>query len=107
MGAAIEASVEGDGFHVARELTGHGIGREMHEPPTVFNWPAPFDEASERLSEGLVFTIEPMITTGEPRFAAASDGWTIRSLDRARSTHEEHTLMVRHGGALVLTGAAE
>ena len=107
VGAAIEASVEGDGFHVARELTGHGIGREMHEPPTVFNWPAPFDEASERLSEGLVFTIEPMITTGEPRFAAASDGWTIRSLDGARSTHEEHTVMVRRGGALVLTGAAE
>ena len=92
---------------MARELTGHGIGREMHEPPTVFNWPAPFEEASERLSEGLVFTIEPMITTGEPRFAAASDGWTIRSLDGARSTHEEHTVMVRRGGALVLTGAAE
>ena len=60
----------------------------------------------ERLSEGLVFTIEPMITAGEPRFAAASDGWTIRSLDGARSTHEEHTVVVRRGGALVLTGTA-
>jgi methionyl aminopeptidase len=106
VGAAIEASVEWDGFRVARELTGHGIGREMHEPPTVFNWPAPFKEASQELTEGLVFTIEPMITAGEPRFAAAADGWTIRSLDGARSTHEEHTVMVRSGGALVLTGSA-
>jgi methionyl aminopeptidase len=106
VGAAIEASVEWDGFQVARELTGHGIGREMHEPPTVFNWPAPFEEASQTLTEGLVFTIEPMITAGEPRFAAAADGWTIRSLDGARSTHEEHTVMVRHGGALVLTGTS-
>jgi methionyl aminopeptidase len=103
VGAAIEASVEWDGFHVARELTGHGIGRKMHEPPTVFNWPAPFEEASQRLTEGLVFTIEPMITAGDPQFAAAADGWTIRSLDGARSTHEEHTVMVRRGGALVLT----
>jgi methionyl aminopeptidase len=75
----------------------------MHEPPTVFNWPAPFEEASQRLDEGLVFTIEPMITAGEPSFAAGCDGWTIRSLDGARSTHEEHTVMVRRGGALVLT----
>ncbi len=106
VGAAVEASAEADGFKVARELTGHGIGREMHEPPTVFNWPAPFEEASLELTEGLVFTIEPMITAGSPRFAAASDGWTIRSLDGAPSTHEEHTVMVRRGGALVLTDSA-
>jgi methionyl aminopeptidase len=105
VGAAVEGAVEADGFQVARELTGHGIGRQMHEPPTVFNWPAPVDEASQRLTEGLVLTIEPMITAGEPRFAAAADGWTIRSLDGARSTHEEHTVMVRRGGALVLTEA--
>ena len=107
VGAAIEASVESDGFQVARELTGHGIGRAMHEAPTVFNWPAPFEEASERLTEGLVFTIEPMITAGEPRFAASADGWTVRSLDGACSTHEEHTVMVRRGGPLVLTGSPE
>ena len=103
VGAAVEAATESDGFRVARELTGHGIGHAMHEPPTVFNWPAPFEEASLELTEGLVFTIEPMITAGRPRFAAASDGWTIRSLDGALSTHEEHTVMVRRGGALVLT----
>ena len=106
VGAAVEAAAEADGFKVARELTGHGIGREMHEPPTVFNWPAPFEEASLELTEGLVFTIEPMITAGSPEFAAAPDGWTIRSLDGALSTHEEHTVMVRRGGALVLTASA-
>jgi methionyl aminopeptidase len=105
VGAAVEAAVEADGFHVARELTGHGIGRRMHEPPTVFNWPAPYREASLRLSEGLVFTIEPMLTAGRPALATAADGWTIRSLDGALSTHEEHTVMVREGGALVLTGS--
>jgi methionyl aminopeptidase len=106
VGAAVEAVAEADGFKVARELTGHGIGRAMHEPPTVFNWPAPFEEASLELTEGLVFTIEPMITAGSPEFAAASDGWTIRSLDGALSTHEEHTVMVRRGRALVLTAPA-
>jgi methionyl aminopeptidase len=104
LGAAVEAAAEADGFHVARELTGHGIGRRMHEPPTVFNWPAPYKEASLKLTEGLVFTIEPMITAGSPELATDSDGWTIRSLDGALSTHEEHTVMVREGGALVLTG---
>jgi methionyl aminopeptidase len=103
VGAAVEEATEADGFRVARELTGHGIGHAMHEPPTVYNWPAPAEDASLELTEGLVFTIEPMITAGTPRFAAASDGWTIRSLDGALSTHEEHTVMVRRGGALVLT----
>ena len=106
VGAAVERATEARGFRVARELTGHGIGRRMHEPPTVFNWPAPVPEASRKLTEGLVFTIEPMITAGPTRLATARDGWTVRSVDGALSTHEEHTVMVRRGGALVLTGSA-
>ena len=103
IGAAVERATEARGFRVARELTGHGIGRRMHEPPTVFNWPAPLPEASRRLTEGLVFTIEPMITAGSARLETARDGWTIRALDGTLSTHEEHTVMVRRGGPLVLT----
>jgi methionyl aminopeptidase len=105
VGAAVERATEARGFHVARELTGHGIGRRMHEPPTVFNWPAPYPEASLELAEGLVFTIEPMILAGRPRLVTEADGWTIRSADGALSTHEEHTVVVRGEGALVLTAA--
>jgi methionyl aminopeptidase len=105
VGAAVERATEARGFRVARELTGHGIGRRMHEPPTVFNWPAPLPEASRKLTEGLVFTIEPMITAGPARLATAPDGWTVRALDGELSTHEEHTVMIQSGGPLVLTAA--
>ena len=75
----------------------------MHEPPTVFNWPAPYREAGRKLTEGLVFTIEPMIAARPPRLVTGSDGWTIRDLSGTLSAHEEHTVMVRRQGALILT----
>ena len=103
VGAAIEGATRARGFHVFRELTGHGIGRRMHEEPTVFNWPAP--EASRRLTNGLVFTIEPMLTAGRPQIVLDRDGWTVRSVDRSPSCHEEHTIMVADGGPVVLTAA--
>lgn len=106
VGAAVERVTEARGFHVARELTGHGIGRRMHEPPTVFNWPAPYPEATRKLTEGLVFTIEPMIVARPPRLVTEPDGWTIRDVGGTLSTHEEHTVMVRREGALVLTATA-
>ena len=102
VGAAVERATEARGFFVARELTGHGIGRRMHEPPTVFNWPAPYAEASRKLTEGLVFTIEPMIVAGRPRLVLDRDGWTIRTRDGALSTHEEHTVVVGSDGPLVI-----
>jgi methionyl aminopeptidase len=102
VGRAVERATEARGFFVARELTGHGIGRRMHEPPTVFNWPAPYAEASRRLTEGLVFTIEPMIVAGRPRLVLDPDGWTIRTRDGALSTHEEHTVVVGSDGPLVI-----
>lgn len=104
VGAAIERATRARGFEVFRELTGHGIGRQMHEEPTVFNWPAP--EASRRLTEGLVITIEPMVTAGGPQIVLDRDGWTVRSADRSPSCHEEHTIMVAEGGPVVLTAAA-
>jgi methionyl aminopeptidase len=104
VGAAIEREARRHGFRVLRELTGHGIGRAMHEEPTVFNWPAP--EARTRLTPGLVFTIEPMLTAGRPRIVLERDGWTIRTADRAPSAHEEHTIMVSDAGRpLILTAA--
>ncbi len=103
IGAAIERTARARGVRVFRELTGHGIGRAMHEEPTVFNWPSPV--AEQRLKPGLVFTIEPMLGAGGPRLVLDRDGWTVRTADRSLSTHEEHTIMVSPGGPVVLTGA--
>jgi methionyl aminopeptidase len=103
VGAAIERTTNARGFHVARELVGHGIGRRMHEPPTVFNWPSPDPAADLQLTPGLVLTIEPMILTRPPELALEPDRWTIRDLHGTLSTHEEHTVVVGPGQPLVLT----
>jgi methionyl aminopeptidase len=102
VGAAVERATRGAGYSVIRELTGHGIGRGMHEDPTVFNWAAP--AAGQLLTPGLVFTIEPMISAGSPRIVMDRDGWTVRTAERCLSSHEEHTIVVAQSGApLVLT----
>jgi len=103
VGAAIERATVTRGFRVFRELTGHGIGRAMHEEPTVYNWPAP--QARARLTEGLVLTIEPMIGAGGRRLQLGGDGWTIRTVGGSLSAHAEHTIMVARGGPIVLTAA--
>ena len=103
VGAAVERAARRGGFSVLRELTGHGIGYAMHEEPTVFNWAAP--SARTRLTPGLVFTIEPMLTAGRPGIVLERDGWTVRTVDRAPSAHEEHTIMVSDGGPVILTAA--
>jgi methionyl aminopeptidase len=104
VGAAIEREARGHRFTVLRELTGHGIGLSMHEDPVVFNWPAP--EARTRLTPGLVFTIEPMLTSGNPGLVLEDDGWTIRTADGAPSAHQEHTIMVSASGHPVVLTAA-
>jgi len=102
IGAAVQAEVEKRGFSVIRELTGHGIGRRLHEQPDVKNWPDPADD--EPLTEGLVITIEPMIAAGSAEIAELDDGWTLVTLDGSRSAHFEHTIAIRRDQpALVLT----
>jgi methionyl aminopeptidase len=102
IGAAVQAEVEKRGFSVIRELTGHGIGRRLHEQPDVKNWPDPADD--EPLTEGLVITIEPMIAAGSAEIAELDDGWTVVTLDGSRSAHFEHTIAIRRDQpALVLT----
>lgn len=102
IGAAVEAEVEKRGFSVIRELSGHGIGRGLHEEPDVLNFPDPADD--EPLTEGLVITIEPMISAGGTEIAELDDGWTLVTLDGSRSAHAEHTMVIRRDApALVLT----
>jgi methionine aminopeptidase len=89
------------GYSVVRDLSGHGIGRTIHERPTI---PNQFDRrCSDLLTEGLIFTIEPLIAIGTSRTITLSDGWTVRTRDRSRSAHHEHTVLVTGNGARLLT----
>lgn len=101
IGRMVERTVRQDGFTVAEGLAGHGVGRAIHEEPSVPNtyelW------ARQRLTEGLVITIEPMVCAGTGRIYEAEDGWTIRTADRAPAAHYEHTIVITKGRPLVLT----
>lgn len=103
VGAAVEAAVRRRGFRVVRALTGHGIGRTIHEAPTIPNWGDPTERAW--LEEGLVITLEPIISAGSADVVEGPDGWTLRTVDGALAAHFEHTLVVRKGAPLLLTAA--
>jgi len=103
IGRAVEREVLRDGFAVIRELGGHGIGRTIHEAPRVPNFAD--RSANQILSEGLVITIEPIISAGSGDAFEANDGWTVCTADRRPSAHYEHTLVITRGRPLVLTAA--
>jgi methionyl aminopeptidase len=103
IGRAIERQVRRHGFSVIRDLGGHGIGRTIHEPPSVPNYPDP--RANQVLTEGLVITVEPIIAAGTARVIMAEDGWTVRTADCQKSAHFEHSLVITKGQPLLLTAA--
>jgi methionyl aminopeptidase len=100
IGAAVQAEVERRGFSVCGELTGHGIGRRIHEKPDVFNVAKP--GPSPALEDGLVITIEPIIAAGAGKVIEAN-GWVVRTADGSMSAHAEHTLVITDGAPIVLT----
>ena len=101
---AVETAVKRSGFAVVRGLTGHGVGRAIHEAPSV---PNEFDpRQTDVLSEGLVLTIEPIISAGSPQTRQDADRWTIRTGDGSLAAHYEHTLVITRGRPIVLTAAA-
>lgn len=101
IGREIYRTVRAAGYSVVRGLYGHGIGKTIHELPTI---PNEFDpRCSEVLTEGLVFTIEPMIAAGDSRTVTLKDGWTVRTRDRSRSAHYEHTIVLLQDGPRLLT----
>jgi methionyl aminopeptidase len=104
VGRAVESAARREGVAVIRELTGHGIGRRIHEPPSVPNWADPASRTV--LTEGLVIALEPMLTTSPTRVVEENDGWTLRTYNRALAVHHEHTIVIRRGAPLVLTQAA-
>ncbi len=103
IGRAVEREVRRRGFHVVKELGGHGIGRTIHEPPSVPNY-ADFS-AQHKLTEGLVITIEPIIAAGTGSVSLDKDGWTYRTADGSLSAHYEHTIVITRGEPILLTAA--
>lgn len=101
IGAAIQRHAETEGFSVVREYTGHGLGRNLHEEPTVLHYGDP--GTGRKLIAGMVFTIEPMINAGKAETRLESDGWTVRTADGKRSAQFEHTLAITRDGPILLT----
>jgi methionyl aminopeptidase len=101
VGHAIERHARRNGYAVVREYCGHGIGREMHEPPQVLHWGRP--KTGLVLREGMVFTIEPMLNAGRHAVRTEDDGWTVVTCDGALSAQFEHTVAVTRDGVRVLT----
>lgn len=104
---AIQAFVEKQGYSVAREYTGHGVGREMHEDPQVPNWwPR---NASRRgwvnvaLKPGLVYALEPMVIAGRADLEELEDGWTVVTKDGSLCAHFEHSIAITDGKPIILT----
>lgn len=103
LGRAVEQEVLRHGFAVVRELSGHGVGRRIHESPSVPNWYDPSIRGV--LSPGLVIAVEPMVTPHPTRPIEERDGWTLSTLDGGLAAHHEHTIVIRDGAPLVLTAA--
>lgn len=103
IGGSIEHDVLRNGFRVIRELGGHGIGRTIHESPSVPNYRDPF--ANQFLTTGLVITVEPILAAGTGQVFLDKDGWTVRTADHRKSAHFEHTVVITNGEPKLLTAA--
>lgn len=99
--AAIQRFVESHGYHVTREYTGHGVGRQMHEGPQVPNYGIP--GRGVLLRPGMTIALEPMVLVGTPRTRVLPDQWTVVSADGSLTAHYEHTVAVTDGDPVILT----
>lgn len=112
VGAAIEQYIEANapdgGYGILRDYVGHGIGRKMHESPSIFNYAVP--ERGAEVRPGLAVAIEPMVVIGDQETFVEDDGWTVATVDGTAGSHWEHSVAVHDGGIWVLTahdGGAE
>jgi methionyl aminopeptidase len=101
IGHAVQRYVEGHGYSVVRELTGHGVGKSLHEEPQVPN----YGQAGKgvALECGMTFAIEPMVNAGRKEIKYLDDRWTIVTADRSLAAHFEHTVAIVNNGAQILT----
>lgn len=98
---AVEQAIKPNGYGIVRDFVGHGVGRELHEPPEIPN----FTQSARgcRLVPGMVLAIEPMLTLGGPEVVVDSDGWTARTSDGSVSAHCEHMILITENGPEILT----
>ena len=100
---AVQQYVEAHDFHVVRGYTGHGVGRQMHEPPQVLNYVAGDPDGNTQLQAGLVIAIEPMVQGGSWQTNVLRDKWTVVSKDGSLAAHFEHTVAITNNGPEILT----
>lgn len=98
---AVQQVAEDAGFTVLRELRGHGVGRQLHEPPMIANYGTPGSGA--KLVSGMVLALEPMISAGSPWIRRSADGWSVFCADDALTAHCEFTVAITDSGPRVLT----
>lgn len=103
LGRAVETEVQRWGHAVIHDMCGHGVGRALHEKPSVPNFYSPFTPG--RLEEGLVIALEPIICERPTPVVEDDDGWTIRTANGCLAAHYEHTIVITEQGAEVLTAA--
>lgn len=103
VGAAVQDHIDasGHGYGILRDYVGHGIGRKMHESPSVFNYRTPDPGAEVR--PGLAVAIEPMVVIGDQATFVEDDEWTVSTVDGTAGSHWEHSVAVHHDGIWVLT----
>lgn len=101
VGHAVQQYVEGFGYGVVREFVGHGVGREMHEPPEVPNYGAAGHGA--RFQPGMVIAVEPMVCAGDWHVRVLRDKWTTVSADGSLTAHYENTILITDGEPEILT----
>jgi methionyl aminopeptidase len=99
--SAIQSAVEGRGFSVTKDYTGHGVGRAMHEDPQVPNYGVA--GKGPLLRPGMTIALEPMVLAGGSETRVLDDGWTVVSRDRRLTAHFEHSVAVTSGGPVILT----
>ncbi|GAB1470153.1 type I methionyl aminopeptidase [Chloroflexota bacterium] len=102
IGKTVQQEAAKHGYNPIFDLTGHGIGRQLHDKPSaVYNFHKPEDRRI--LEDGLVLAIEPFITTGEGHVVEKSDGWSLRTVDNTIAAQFEHTVIVTKGEPIILT----
>ena len=102
IGKAVQDEAKRNGYGVIFDLTGHGLGRKLHEDPTnIFNYYKSKDRRI--LEEGVVLAIEPFLTTGKGHVLEEDDGWSLRTTDRTMAAQFEHTIIVTKNEPIILT----
>lgn len=102
---AVQSHCESHGFGVIRELTGHGVGTELHEPPNLLNYGRP--GRGIRLAAGMVMALEPMITLGRPEIVIGDNEWTFLTADGSPAAHHENTFAITEDGPIILTALSQ